>query len=425
VLTIGIALTVIGVILGLALRPSQLPALALILTCVWPAGSFSHYPALWGTRFTPAIAVMIIWAVKQKKLPGERLIPLWLTTILIALPAALFAVNLTFPGLQRSLGWLIVAFICLGLPILLSPAGSDEETRENLTTALLGITWFLGFLGLVQALLEWDTLAQFWTIRQHWSVFRITTLLGHPLINGLFFAGTTLFWTAKSAINPRKYLAVLIMSGTALMLTGSRSGLLAAAVGALVIVAWLIGTRSISADRRFTMIGLIVGLSLFIFLLFQLGLISSRSGTEEGDSSAAVRSQLFSLVALLHTNPIWGAGAGDSAVLFTRVSDLPLENGFLGNYVSMGWMGVVWISLSFIALAAGCIRGSNIGGAAMIVAMAVAGAGFPSWEHTPALLILTSCAFLITPPLGSSKTLSYVVHEPATARAPRPSLVRQ
>jgi hypothetical protein len=424
VLSIGIALTFVALVLGLALRPSQLPALALILACVWPAASLSGYPALWGTRFTPAVVVLIIWAVKQRKLLGEALIPRWLTGIVIALPIALFVVNLTFPGHVRSLGWITVAFICLGLPLLLSPAGVDKETREGLTNALLGLTWFLGLFGVVQAVLEWDTLGPLWTIQQHWSVFRITTLLGHPLINGLFFAGTTVFWMAKSASNPTKYLPVLVMSATALILTGSRSGLVAASAGAIVIVGWLIGTRTISAGRRYTLAGLIFGSALLIFLLFQLGIISSRSGTEEGDSSAAVRSQLFSLVGTLHTNPIWGAGAGQSAVLFTRVSILPLENGFLGNYVSMGWMGVAWISLSFIALAVGCIRGSNIGGAAMIVAMAVAGAGFPSWEHTPALLVLTSCAFLMSSPLRSPDSVTFAASPPDRARAPRSSLVR-
>ncbi len=223
-------------------------------------------------------------------------------------------------------------------------------------------------------------------ILQEWSVYRATTTLGHPLVNGLFLATVLPVATARFLRHRslRAACAVaLLMLGLAA--TGSRGSIAAGVIGTCVVLAVRRAEpgriRSVSYLRVLAACG--VGLALAVVAASTF--LGDRSGSTEGAVSTEYRKQAFDTgTALVRAHAVAGSGPGTAIIVArqaegkVRQTELggALENSWLELAVAIGPVGLALVALlcsealrRAIAIGSGAVAGS-------LVAYVVAAAGF-------------------------------------------------
>jgi O-antigen ligase len=234
-------------------------------------------------------------------------------------------------------------------------------------------------------------------LRQVWDSYRITTSLGHPLVNGMFFAGGGAIALGRLVQNRRSFVHLLPAAASILgvVLTSSRGSIAAIAIALAVIVLAAGSRRSMS---RPALAAIVVALgAVAVVALSSLGSslpLLERFGSVEAANSAAVRSLVITQGLELSLPKLaagWGPGTAD-AVFNSFVSGgslHSLEDGWIEILVDTGIGGFVLI----VALVLSCVlfafRRGNVEGAGLLAAMAVAIAGFSFFDgQWPAMIML-------------------------------------
>jgi hypothetical protein len=375
---------VFGTVAICAVDTSYLPAVALV--------AFSFIPVVYlnvNTKhgaLNPEIVIILVllarFIVERRRLRwGRHLLPLVLLTTWVATMTVLSTVRST------SEAWTLDFVVLLFLPSVL--LANWAVARERLLKCWLATGGFLGLYGVIEFALKRNLVYGhiFGDLGQVGGVYRITTALGHPLVNGLFFCVVTLLGIGRIIRGCARWEAVaLVFSGCGLLATGSRGALLAFAVALIVVVCgFALGSNQLLRRRA-----AIVGVAFLAVASGGAVLASTRTDLA---SSTTTRLETYQAGEML-TREYWPFGAGPG-VADQLKTDMPvgqaqrfIESSALELAAELGLPGIVlilWLLLTVVWMA--LRRQPEVAGA--IVGFAIAASTFDFWdEYRPGLLIL-------------------------------------
>jgi O-antigen ligase len=278
-------------------------------------------------------------------------------------------------------------------PIGLKPA--------SFRAAFLKITTVLGSYGIVEGFVFHRNVlfsslfshTTWWAALKDDASYRITTLLGHPLVNGTIFAAAAVL--AASELVERRdqpwqaYVRLLILMG-AVLATHSRSAAIALAVGVVVVIVFSRTRRKGQGNRRVILIiSAIIGAAIIVSGL------QARDESSGGRASAAFRiTVLKETRETLNVMGPLGAGPGQSDA-YRALRQLPgwetsLEDSYAEIAVSLGLVGLLlMVGLLAAPIVVGLQTPLVVGEAAALLTILVDIAGFNTIEgHTSVLVLI-------------------------------------
>ncbi|MCJ1685653.1 O-antigen ligase [Rathayibacter sp. VKM Ac-2927] len=381
------------------LPPAAALTLVLVLYAVVPFDYLAlpaPFPIL-----SPIIVLAALLAIATGAPP-----PHWLRRTRLMAPIAFTVYSLVIPVLRPQgqietiASWTAVVVMALiALPLWMS----DPSVFRPLTTALLLVSVVLAIVGTVEFTTRSNLYAEIFAsapfpLTQKWSVYRIMTTLGHPLVNGTFFAsvGSLAFGLFLKGGRPGALLGFAACCA-GVLLSGSRSAVVAIAVGVLmaggVTVFRLTGSR---------LVRLILAFAPLLVIVSTVGAqaLDSRSETEEGARSADVRDLVLriGLKVLPTESGVFGSGGGLSGVVFAQNGggNYVLESSLWQTVFSYGIIGTTFLVAHLLIVLICSIARGAVAGPAMLVAYLVAASAFNLLESAPASLIIPALALLLT-----------------------------
>jgi hypothetical protein len=395
-------LALLGSVAICTVELSYAPAAALVAFVLVPVVYLSA-----NTRhgaLNPEVPIMLVllirFGVERRRLHwGRHLLPLVMLTLWVVTMTALSTVRST------SEAWTLDFITLLVLPAVLLV--NWEAARKHLLTCWLAIGGVVGFYGIIEWLLKrnivYGHLFAEAGLVQSGGAYRITTTLGHPLVNGIFFCVTTLLGVGRivRAHRPWEVIATAF-AGVALLATGSRGAVLAFAIGLVFTLAGSVFRTAEPAHRRRAVAVIVVFLALA-----GGGAIYASTRTDLSGSTSTRLETYQAGEMLIHEYWPFGAGAGVADELKVNMpvgeAQRTIESSALELAAELGLPGVVltlWLLLAAISTA--FRRQPEVAGA--LVAFCVAASSFNFWdEYRPGLLILGlligSGAATVTEPL--------------------------
>lgn len=395
-------LTALGayVAILLAVPVRILPVIALLTTLVVPTSS-SLLPA---STQDAAIGVvpLAVWLARER--PGPRRQTLsyligigfvgWLAIGELAAPL----------HTRRGVEWLLVAGVAISGPCIRQPLLRDPDLVRKwflrVATAAACYAVVEGFLlhrNIAFAFLFDGTS---WWGPQHASIsYRVTTIFGHPLVNGLVFAVAGTFAAAGFLRRrERPVLAVLRLAllVAAVLATHSRGPAVGLGVG-IILVLLLVPSHGYGKGARRAVLcaGAILAGAVIVSGL------QARNASIQGEQSVALRSTVVAEAfdAVRRVEP-FGAGPGQSEAY--RVSrGLPgtgpggayraLENSYAELLVSVGVFGLALFCAALLVPIVDALRSRRRAEeTAALVALLTVIAGFNAIEGFPSVLVLIS-----------------------------------
>jgi O-antigen ligase len=392
-------LTIVGIavlVVAACLPTWLLPSVSLWLFALLPVGYLIGVPNFVGRFYTPAVVVLLIWLVRIAVTRGRAS---FVRSLRWLVPVFAVLLVLSYIGLSpsRSVNWLVVVAIAIALPAALLPA-IDERTSTTLLRSWFVLGIGLSLVAVIESLLQTNPLSAYYSFDQHWALYRVSTTLGHPLMNGTFFSVTACLaaFTMTRVSAPRGTAFICFVAcALAAGLTGSRSGVYALVAGLAVgLLVTLVSGRTSIANK---LLGIVLGVVALV-VLPALPTIAGRAGSAEGAASSLYRDYVVRLAGRLFLErPIVGYGPGNSAIATAQSGAvLPLENSVLGTLVSGGVIGTAALLVMVIIVVVGVARSGRADGIAAIAAYVVAGAAFPLWESNPAALVAVGLVVIAT-----------------------------
>ena len=271
-----------------------------------------------------------------------------------------------------------------------------------LTRTLLLVASVLAAFGILEAALGQNpALAvpyQDFGLTQTWAVYRITTTLGHPLSNSLFFVMVASLGFGL-ALTHRDRFALLssILAAVAATLTGSFSSAVVAAVAGVLILLASALNRS-AKPARIAVFALCLAAGVVVSVKTPISPVADRHASTEAQGSTAYRSGLVTRVrvAALHTHYL-GSGPGTTGRV-TRALDgnpLPIENGWAELLISTGALGVGLMVLLFAGTGLHALRWGEAGPLGALAAYALAAGAFNWFEGDKAGLGLIGALLIL------------------------------
>jgi hypothetical protein len=360
-------------------------------------------PLLISRFFTPSVVVLGVWALRvllARRDVRPTAFDRWWRVVALGLMCWLLVGSLTGLAPQRSLAWSIVfASVVLGAGAAANSSGG--ETRHAFERVWLWSALIFGLLGCVEGLTHWNPLAAHYevdgtVITQHWSVYRIETTLGHPLMNALVFA-TLAAGAGMIALTRPKPLSVAaaLCSAGAVVFTGSRAGALALVLGIGVGVLCVFFSRTTRPAWRVAAVLVVVlaGVGVWTSPVLQ-----HREASKEGQVSSAYRYGLTDIAwRIVQQDSYTGSGPGTSQRRLEEdfSKTLVLENSPLQLLVSTGVPGVLAFAALLLGASWTAIRRRRWEGAAAVVAAVVVSSGFNGWDQVPVTLVMLGAALIL------------------------------
>lgn len=329
------------VILGLCARNAWLAATWVLLAVVFPA---EELPVNKTISIVPiAAAPFIVWL--WRKWRARPIDARFVAVVGLAIWAALTWI-MTTDRTRGGFVWLCVFEACVcGAGIV-----QLELDFELARVWVLRLGTALGFYAVIEGLVLHSNplmgplyAAASTPLVQHWASYRVTTLMGHPLVNGVGFAVVAIL-ALESALNRRGDIVWvyfrLVLLVAALVETGSRGGIIAFAISSVVLVLFHRRWVRLTVGQ---MTSAIIVLGAFVALS---GPLVARMDSTEGSGSVQARIELTSEVASsLHGRWLEGVGAGEAEASRRDPNAggtvLPLESSYAELLVSMGVIGML------------------------------------------------------------------------------------
>lgn len=325
--------------------------IALALWAYLPTEYISQDPLQ--TYLNPSSLLFIVILLRCKsQLSGYQLVSA------VVLACYLIFTSLFSVDPLRSFAWSF-QFLLLFYSFFFASKVADKVGKNLLIVGFSTVTIsllllaFLEFLTSSNLLYNGNLLPQFeeaWRW-QNFSIYRVTTTLGHPLNNGMFFATASLFFLRVAILEASKiyFYSLATLCIASVFLSGSRSAILAFLIGAFV---WLIlDWRKTKISTR---VWLIMLAPTFILSFMQTQIyerIFVRIDSGEGLSSQLYRQDLLQWAGLFSKNFIFGgSGPGTSGNIWLAYGNVtPLENGFFQLWVSLGLIPTMLLLLGLLA----------------------------------------------------------------------------
>ena len=397
VLVAGVVVACAAGVVTFVVPRQWLPSGALAATVLIPVRALPVPEIL--TVISPGLLVITVWLLRglTTRDQADRRHDKWAglrALIVTGFGVWLLLGAVTSDYVGNSLAWgftFALTVLCVWL------AGADAET-----IALVKVTWYvlastLALYAMVEFALQANPLfdplyarAPF-PVVQNWSVYRVTTTLGHPLTNSLFFSLSfalalgDYFSTRRPLV-----LSVSALSAIGLALTASRGGLVAAAAGAVAVIACAL--LVMGRGGRFAKWSIAVIAAVGLIAMTQAGVLQDRSSSREAQVSSADRSAALDVAIRVSGDAHWlgtGPGTSNPATRDFVANSLIIENSYLQLLISVGIPG---LALFLALLAVSCLvafRHGRAGPLGALVAYAVAAGGFNFLEaNRPAHVLL-------------------------------------
>jgi O-antigen ligase len=379
------------------IRRKEIPSAAMWVFTLAPVG-YMDVTRVIGRYFTPTVILLLIWQIRllisRPRRPIKRpsdLALLFLSVLLLALLVSAF----NGYSLFTSSAWIGVFVLCVLLPVFIGQYRPDDVSSElQNTLAWIGI--FLGLLSAVEFFLQvnpWLDLYKIDVTDKTWSVFRTRSSLGHPLVSAVLACiclVNCLF--NRSIISRTLVISSSIASSVAIVLTVSRTAIIAIAVAILfgILTNMVAGSNAL---RRKSLLLIFVGGLAVMSLLFS-PLMTERASSTGGEKSAIYRLDgYFNALTMFKERPYLGFGPGNSADVYASYYEGLLETSALQILVSIGVVGSTLILLGLTFILGICLKKGLSSTIASVVAYIVGIAGFSAIDTNPGILALL-CPFI-------------------------------
>ncbi|WP_157096442.1 O-antigen ligase family protein [Microbacterium arborescens] len=374
-----------------------LPSIALCLLVAVPRQLFANSDIL--NSFSLALLVVVIWRLRDigarpgdsNPAGGDRkrfiytlliVYVLWMT--LVTLVAGLAPFRVTY----------IAAFV---LSVFLPLTSRSPRAARALLSTWQVLAVVVAAYCAVEFLLRenpiYDPLiaAAGGDAIQHWSVYRASASLGHPLYAGLFLCIAFAIGVGRKLEGgTQRHIWAAAAALIGVLLTVSRNSLGAAGMAAAVLVlASILSSKSrVSGGARF-LFAIVLGLGLFAAA--QSTVFQERASSAEADSSTAARSALFDLTVTTANAYKWlGAGAAsaaDAAAPF-NANGIYIEGAYFQLVISLGIPGLAMFLLIVIASILRALRHGRYAAAGVMIAYAISIGFTPVLESLRSYLLV-------------------------------------
>ena len=380
---------------SLVASPKYLPALALLLFTLLPI-PYSSAPEIVARFFTPSLMLLLVWGVRvllsggRGSRSGSR-VELALLASVCAYMAMASSASM---DPYRSIAWSVVVLSCLGVALLALEL-VDAETARLLLRTWAVVAVALAVMGLLESMFEYNPAAVYYyhTVDLSrgdvgWSVYRIRTMLGHPLLNSTFFACTTVLLVMLGVrLRDRVVLAGGAMASVGVLLTVTRGGVVAVAAGIVVGSALTVAGRNTSITRK--LVSAIL-LSSILAALAASPLLVRRASSGEGSASAQYRERIsYEVLRVFGNQWVFGSGPGTSGTLFSQMGyRLNIESAFLQLLISVGVAGTVAVLLLVLLLLARLLSAGGVEAVAGLTTFLVAVSTYNALDTYPGITSL-------------------------------------
>jgi hypothetical protein len=283
----------------------------------------------------------------------------------------------------------MVSFVWILGPKLLSRSNTLVENKVS----ILIVAFSLGLVSLFEYsgktnILGWYFAGSDLGLIQKWGGFRILTVLGHPLINGLVFAilgvFTLVFLLERFSI---AVLSAFLLVLFALALTTSRSGITAFFAGAATALV----IRAIQRKLKIAPLLALGAAALMISSYFNPNDLFSRFTTAESTSSNDYRFYILTQVKkIIAAKGLIGGGPLSSASTWSKIdpSGLPLENSILQIITSQGMALALFGFVCLLLALRARYKQGLVNAAPVVITYFVCSAGFNLYEAYPSMLLV-------------------------------------
>jgi hypothetical protein len=407
-----LALAVVSLLFVIPIR--LLPGITLLVTLLVPTELNLLPHELYGAAL--GIVPLAVWIIRAPSSSTQT--PAGLR-ILASLFGVWLILSMAFAHLHTNKGmeWLFTVGAATAFAVISAPTGLNAR---NFRALFLNVATVLGVYALLEgfvlhhnvlfgALFEHTT---WWSTQRFAASYRVTTMLGHPLVNGLVFSAAAVLSASDLAQRSRRIpisLARFLILVGATDATHSRSATIALAVGVLVVIIFSRARGQDWATRRLVLvISLLCGAALLLYGL------KARDESHGGQASAQVRVVVIerAVEAVRDVEP-FGAGPGESEA-YRRTKRLPgwqqdLENSYAQLAVSLGPIGVLLMVALLIAVVVFGLKNELVTGeAAALLAILIDIAGFNAIEGHPSIGILI--ALFVTAIVTAPRSQAVLTH---------------
>jgi hypothetical protein len=367
-----------------------LPSLALTAFALWPAAYLPLSSTL--QTITPGSVLLLMWGLKMLATPKRRAIR-WNVSVILLIGWLIYK-TLTSIAFRTSLDWAMTAIIDVILTTW-AAMRADGRTRNALHRTWLLLGTILSAAAFFERVSSHNPLSGLYAsanppLIQHWSVYRSMTTLGHPLVNGTFFASTAVLAISGLVSKNRSSSKALLISCGGLSIVGvlmtvSRSSVAATAAGLGLALFLFIVTQRKSFATTLVFVAL-SGLGLFILLTSSL--LATRNGSSEAAGSSTYRTSVVTESKILARSDHYvGAGPSTSQRQFDHAgANMTVENGGLQLLLSIGIPGIALSIMSLRKPVMIALRRGNTAALAATAAFLVGGLAFNFWESNLAAL---------------------------------------
>lgn len=418
-------------VLVLSVIPARfLPALCLALWALVPRRLTVE---LLGVDMVfPLAFIMALWAIRSFRAQrdgqgADKARPVMIALFVVL---AIWCVFVTVIGRQwgQSLTWVLAFVLLWAVPSILS----NRRMVNALVKTWMVLAVVLGVYALIESAFQQNFLygrvidALAGEEAQRWSVYRSSASFGHPLYASLFFSAAFALALGKLIETPKKrYAMVALIAALAMVSTVSRTGIVAAAVAAAVVLLLAVVRAQISGMAKF---GLVVATGAGLLFATTSGAFLERSSSGEASSSSVAREWVFSLAFEASSRTGWiGSGPGTSADTVRALDSFQIlvENAYLQLLVSVGIPGLVLFVLILAVSGVVAVSRRTYGALGALIALAVSIAGFNGLESSPSIMILlgaVSAMIWAGPTIGASTDSldGLAVSTPLTLQRARP-----
>lgn len=345
-----VALGCIGILACLRVAVSTLPAIA-VYAFVFNPLPYSVITTQYASRFiTPSLMVLVVWLIRRTSPDADQQQRSLTLAALLGAVLSVWLIGgiLVSDARMRSIMW-TVTFLLVLLVISAATYATADEARSATNAVLLSAT-ILGTVAILEGVIQSSILGNFFdrqdgTSLQHWSVYRVTTTLGHPLVNALFFAcAGVLALAVLASFRSFAAVAALLASCAGLYFTVSRGGVIAFIVGVATVVMLLIFRAGVPTRWKVVAIGGCIAATT-IFLSSPLA--ATRDGSADGRGSTIVRQELPAQVLDVVAKDFYlGSGPGTSISRFLQAGyPYPVESSAFQLLISLGALGLLTTAL--------------------------------------------------------------------------------
>lgn len=393
-----IVLGVISALIAIFTLPvDTLPLLALCCFALIPVNDLPLPSAFRGASL--GVAVFAVWLLRRSQRPQRPFARATRLSGYLLVCYLLFTTAFTI-SLARSAVWTFAFIASVLVPVFVG--GFTDREANRVIKGLIVLAAGLSCFAIVEYMLHSNPiLGHLYTeapfpVIEHWKTYRVTTTLGHPLYNAMFFAAAAAAAFAVYFETRRTgYLGAFILILIGLFLTGSRGALYLTPAVIVFIIIFQIKAKGLAVGN-FGRLALLVGVGLSIAGFLYTQTVGARASTGEAQSSTSARYRDVGVsLSAAGRSHFLGSGPGTSnsakneSAESVSTNSLVIENSYLQLLVSIGIPGLLLVIVLFGSVVREGVRRSRLpaAGAFLSAVLVISTFNFAEGDR-PGLILL-------------------------------------